>query len=449
MTDTFHPVGWLPYGSTDSTIILQHPLTSDPTAYFQSLGTTTVYSSAIYDSVRGMNPNGVGGFKIVAMNNRAKLDYGYQISFQVERDWLCKPDTNIASFGFTPANEECFLSATAAVGATSRMAFKSVGLNFYGINNGVSLGASFYAMSPGKPDFVTINIGYSGGLKGGKMYWAVDGVVISEVVTNNSTGSDIFNSFYVGSDRNVGTSYCTKYMRNLQVSTRAPTFPVHPALRSVGMLSDSMFNTDSNLGTYGDVVTPWSMRRELAKFGHYPGTMTFNSTGGARYSGAGGGTHLYPQLATVLATNPSTLIIRGGTNDASGSLTDDADWETQVTAYITDAFANPYVRMIVMPDIPLLYGDSSKAYTVPFVLEGNRRLRVVADTWRTANPTDTRRIIVPDVYNALGGGSPLPNTYIGQVNGLYNDLHPSALGHFLQGRAIARAIIQELGYIRN
>ena len=439
--------GWLPYGSADSSIILQHPFTSDPTAYLQSLGTVTAYGAPTYDSTLGMLSNGAGGFRLVALAGRDNLDWGFQITYEVESVWLAADNAAIASSGYiTPtATNEAVFTGTSAVGPTFRSWLKDIGGTSSGICLSVSTGAGFSINSQGKSRFTRVCLGYKGGKQGGTFIVGFDDAIYFEKTTAAPTLSDVLNSIYFGSDRNVANSYCGKYMRNFQISTRPPMFPVHPALRSIGVLSDSMMNTDLVTGTYGDAVTSWSMRREFAKRGHYAGTWTVNTTGGARYSNAGGGTYLHDQLATVLATNPSLLVIRGGTNDASGSLTDDADWETQVTTYITEAFAVSSIKMIVLPNVPYLLGDNTREYTEPFVREANERLLNVAATWRAANPTDPRKIIVPDVNSALGGLSPPDGTYIGQVNGLWNDLHPSSGGHWRQGRCIAQAIIAELG----
>ena len=435
---------WLPYGSTDESVILQHPLTSDPTTYFQSLGTLVVTGTPVFDSILGFNPLGSSGFRIQNMANRANCDWGFQISVEVQRDWVTFNDTVNFSSGYHPATgTEGIIAGLPAVG-TAYGIFKDTTGVFYGIINGASTG-NLLPMSPGKGDFVRINIGATGGKIGGIMYLAVDDNVISSVAMNNGTLSDFLNLFYIGSNRNIAVSYAQRYIRNLQISYRPPMFPVHNNLRTIGILSDSLFSTDSSLSVYNDVITSWTIRRELAKRGLYAGSYTVSVTGGARYSNAGGGVYLHDTLAAVLASNPTILIINGGTNDAAGSLSDDADWETQVMLYITDGFANKFVKMIVLADTPSLLGDSSFAYTKPFVTLGNSRLRNVANTWRANNPTDPRKVVVSDTYNALGGENPVPGTFIGQVSGLFTNLHCCSMGHYLRGKALTDTVVNNLG----
>jgi lysophospholipase L1-like esterase len=438
--------GWLPYGSSDASIILQHPLTSDPTTYLQSLGTLTTSGASTYNPVMGMKTNGTGTLRLDGLANRANLDWGFQVTYEVETPWITANIPSIASSGYIPptATAQCPLSGYTPALLGFGSWHKAQDTSSYGIVLGVTSGSGFYANSHGKNSFTRVCVGFRGGKQGGVVTYGLDDTVYFEKTANAATMSDLLSIIWIGSTRVIANTFCDGYIRNLQISTRSPSFPVHPQLRSIGILSDSLFATDVLINTYGDAVTSWAMRREFATRGLYPGTVTLNSLGGACYSSAGA-TYLGTNLTTVLATNPSVLVLRGGTNDASQSFTDDADWETQVTAYITAAFANPYVRMIVMPNIPYLIGDATKAYSEPLVRLGNERLLNVAATWRAANPSDPRKIIVPDVNAALGGLSPPSGTYIGQVNGLWNDLHLSSGGHALHGRRIAQAIMAELG----
>lgn len=441
--------GFLPYGSDDSSIILQHPFTSDPTTYLESLGTTTKFGAPTFDAELGMKANSAtsGGFSLVGLTGGANLDYGYDISFDVETEWLCANNSAIASVGYTPitATQECVISGQ----STSLTNFtgwqKDIGGTSSSISYGVSSGSSFSINSQGKNGrFTRVNLGFRGGRSGGTVISGLDGLPYFEKTANAATMSGFLNTLYFGSNRNIANTYCQRYMRNFQISTRPPMFSIHPSLARIGILSDSMFNSDTLISTYADALSSWSMRREFAKRGLYTGTVTYSGTGGAAYSSLAA-TYLFNTLATVLAANPTILIIRGGTNDASQSLTDDSDWESQVMTYITTAFDNKYVKMIVLPDIPPLIGDRSKDYSLSFVKTGNERLRNVAASWRASNPTDPRKLIVVDVYNAVNALSPPSGTYIGQVNGLYNDLHFTSGGHNIHGRVIAQAIMAQLG----
>ena len=127
--------GWLPYGSADSSIILQHPFTSDPTAYLQSLGTVTAYGAPTYDSTLGMLSNGAGGFRLVALAGRDNLDWGFQITYEVESVWLAADNAAIASSGYiTPtATNEAVFTGTSAVGPTFRSWLKDIGGTSSGI----------------------------------------------------------------------------------------------------------------------------------------------------------------------------------------------------------------------------------------------------------------------------------------------------------------------------
>lgn len=438
---------WLEYGSQDSSVILQHPLTSDPSAYFATLGTTTVSGSGLqtFDPVKGMCPNGSGGFRIQSMSRYLELDNGGQITFEVEREFLCRNDPNYYTFGYVPATDEYAASLSPTAGSPMNFCVKyTSGATASSIKTGP---ATSYVDSAGKDDFVKYNFGWVGGMLGGKHWVAIDDVVINSASGANASTSGMFANFYLGGDRNVAGRYMANhYIRNLQISPKPPSFQAHPLLRNIGMISDSMNNSDDAVsGAYKDVSTSWSMRRKLNQHGLDIGTVTWSNDGGARLDNSvDGGTtdYIYTQLAACLATRPTIVVIRGGTNDVQASRCSQTSWQASVTAYITACMAQPSVRAVFFLGIPSAIASPSQnsAAVQSERIVGDIKLKAACDAWRAANPTDPRQVIFVDIYNKLGAESPAPGTYIGQANGLYNDFHFSGHGHYLHGNAIADAI---------
>lgn len=445
-----YPNGWLEFGANDDSIVFQHDLCSDPTDYITALGATYIVQGSglqTFDSVRGMNPNGSGGYRIQNLPNRAALDFAGQVTFEVEREWLCKQAPGYYSFGLVPASNQTALSALATAGGVGSMCSKAVVGNAYtsGPFGSQSVGCS----SAGKGDYVRVNLGWSGGRVGGKSYLSFDGDEPREVTRNTATLSDLFASWWIGSDRGVAGTFPSYYMRKLQLSTRPPMFAVHPLLRRVAILSDSIMNSDNvTAGNYLDAVSSREMRRVLAQRGIHVGAVDISINGGYRLDNSIPAQYLHDQLAALLANNPTLLIIRGGTNDAAGSRCTVAGWQAQVEQYLTTAFATPSVRGVILPNIPPLWEGATAYDTAAFreqVATGNQIMAQIATDWRASNPTDPRSVIVPDAYAALGGDNPAAGTYIGQVSGAYNDLHLSGYGHVLHGRSIAAAIVRLLG----
>lgn len=441
-----NPVGWLPYGASDSSILLQHPLTSDPTTYFGTVSTYTKQGSGhVFDSTLGFCPNGAGNFMLVGLTGSSDLDYGGQISFQVSRDFVCEDNTANFSSGYIPSSaDEYCMSYLPTTGTTGAIGAKATTENFYG-SGSLFTALSLNLSSAGKGDYVTVNFGWKGGRVGGSAFLAIDGKLVDTATLNAATLAGAFATLYVGGDR--GTSKWMSagyYLRNLQISTRPPMFAIPPKLRYIAILSDSLCNSDDpSGGGFRDAVTSYSLRQRLAEKGLFAGTYNVSVNGGYRLDNSIPGAYLKDQLPALLANNPTVVVIRGGTNDAQGSRCSQGTWQQSVTDYINDCFATDSVQMVVLVNIP-----SAKYYTTPRadeVAAGNSKIQAAADAWRDANPSDPREIVVVDAYNRLGGESPPSGTFIGQVDGLSDNLHLSGYGHYLHGRAIADGIISALG----
>lgn len=437
---------WLEYGSQDSSVILQHPLTSDPSAYFATLGTTTVSGSGLqtFDPVKGMCPNGSGGFRIQSMSRYLELDNGGQITFEVEREFLCLNNPSNYTFGQPFATDEFALTMTPTTG-TSWYIKKKVTTGECSYSTLASSGNT-YICSAGKGQFVKVCLGWVGGRVGGKYYVAIDDTVVKELSTNDATAVGVLANFYIGGDSGLADRYMTlHHIRNLQISSKPPSFQVHPILRNIGMISDSMNNTNIISSTYGDIVTSWSMRRSLNKHGLDVGTVTWSNEGGSKLDDSvdGGITdYIYTQLGPCLATRPTIVVIRGGTNDVSGGRCSQPSWQGFIDLYINACMAQPSVKAVFFLGIPSGVADYEKntnTWRTERTL-GDTKIKAACDAWRAANPTDPRQLVFVDIYNTLGGETPAAGTFIGQVNGLSDDQHFSGYGHYLHGNAIADAI---------
>lgn len=447
-------LGWLDYGAVDSSILLQHPLTSNPAAYFATKGGVAVSGSGLqtFDPVKGMCPNGSGGFYLWNLAGLANLDFAGQITYEVEREFLCRQSATDFSFGYVPAVSEYCMSASPTTGGSINLCNKNLA---GGGSIGVGVSGGFitaYVDSGGKSDFVRVNIGWNGGRVGGSVWLAIDGVVIGSATRNAATLVSMFANIYIGSDRQIAGNYMAiHHIRNLQISTKPPMLSVTPALRNIGMISDSINNSDDVFnGPSKDVVTSWSMRRELANAGLDVGKVTWSNEGGARLDNStngGASFYIYNQLAACLATNPTMMIIRGGTNDSLYGRTLDTTWQAVVASYITACLERPSVRIVMFLGIPSMSGDTV-VNTVAVQSNralGDTKIKAACDAWRAANPTDPRKVIFVDsIYENLGGETPAPGTYIGQVSGLYTDLHLSGYGHHRHGGLVALAIIDAL-----
>jgi len=467
-----NPNGWLPYGSADDSIIFQHALTTALVpADIADLGSTlNIGSTALTWDAHGSVLHGKAlthhatygmkavdstdgttevGYRIDAIGT--KLDDCGQISFEIERAFLCEDNSTYGTSGFVPAANQFAMSYSPTTGSAGGIGVKSTAEAFFG-SGAVLSGLATSIHSPGKSDFVTINFGWSGGRVGGTCWMAIDGQVVDYATRNAATLASAFATLYLGCDRGTADSFMDgHYMRNLQISTRPPMFAIHPLLSHVGMISDSILNSDDVInGNYKDVVSSWTVRRELAKRGLHCGTVTVTTDGGARMDNSvDGGTtdYIKTQLTTLLALRPNIVVIRGGTNDAIAGRCSQSTWQDAVTDYITDCMAVTSVRRVIFLGIPSWVGNTAQN-TATFQIEratGETKIQAAVDAWRAANPSDTRDVLFVDsIYDYLGGESPAAGTFIGQVSGLYTDGHLSGYGHYLHGKKIADAIMSTL-----
>lgn len=438
--------GWLPYGSSDSSVILQLPLTSAPAGW-------TVVGSPVHDSVKGLNPNGNGGYSKTSLTGYAALDYGGQISVEVEKAWACYNDPTNGSSGYTPAAQEYLLSVLAGTGGAQSIIDKTVGGALLGFMNGASQNKSFtdwkydggttynvLVHSGPKSDFVRINIGWWGGKAGGLFVMAIDGHIYAAGLRAAGTNANVFQNIYLGSDRGIGGFMNGYYFRNLQISTRPPAMAVHPKLRRVSVLSDSLFNTDSLASVYRDEMASHTFRRYLENLGYRPGDMTVDVNSGYHVHDASVGNIFSSRVATLLANNPQVVLFRGGTNDVILGYTINAAWYAELQSLMTSILAGTSVERIVVGKVPSTIASSaSGTYTA-----ATRAAVSAINAYYDQLPAWNSKIVVADVYSALGGESPARGTFIGQVDGANDNLHCAAVGHKLMGECYAKAAVANL-----
>lgn len=438
-----NPCGWLPYGSSDESVIFQHSLTTAPTGW-------TIIGSPIHDSVLGLNPNGNGGYSKANLTGYANLDFGGQVSVEVQKDWICYNDPTNGSFGLLPGVYQYVISMLATVGGAQGVLAKSTGGALLAFINGSITDRSFIdwkydaatinnilVHSSGKSDFVRINVGWWGGLQDGIVVLAVDGHILGAKLRTGPTHSGVFANTYLGSDRGVGGFINGYYMRNVQISTRSPMMPAHPRLSVVSVLSDSMFTTDGLASVFRDEMSSHTFRRYLENSGFRPEKMTVDVNAG--YTIGTAGTSLSTRVAALLANSPTIVLFRGGTNDVILGDTINEAWNTGLQNLMTSILAGTSVEKIIIGTVPTTYGAKNSGHYT----DARRASRDAVNSYINALPSWNSKIVVAHV-NGAWGDPPPNNTTIGQLNGLLNDLHAAALGHKIMGEAYAKALALSL-----
>lgn len=458
----YNPVGWLPYGVTDDSILFQADMKSAASITSNS-GTITEIGSGTqtFDSVLGMDVGSSGGYRIQQMTGYADLDYSGQISVEIQKGYICKDDATNGSSGASLASQGYVLSTLPGTGAAQAPVYKTtggaVGAFLLGgttnrkwvrgsIDTGTVVNCQIHSLD--KDDFVRINVGWWGN----HLIIAIDGYIVCAGVLSRGVIANLFNNLYIGSDRGTGGFVDGYYMRNLQVSNRPPMFAIHPDLSSLVMFGDSFVNTtDVTVVDYTTITSPWydgtgvyQVQRELESRGLFVGNMWGLTCGGhtindSANSGTATGA-LQTYRATALAQNPQYVFLRGGTNDANtGTL--DANFDTDLKDHITTILGTSGVKGVVVGTVPAIYDDSTKNANVTSV---NNYIKALPDWWDTNNPGDTGRVAIADVFNEFGGFNYKDNVYYGQIAGS-SDIHPSAYGYKLQSKAYVDALLTIIG----
>jgi lysophospholipase L1-like esterase len=459
--------GWIPYGSDDGSVIWNHPLTTPLSASdLQSLWSTFSINGSgqppTHDAVLGMKAVDAAGAEAgYRFQTQAAaldvLDFGGQITFQAQRYYVCYNDPDNGSAGYGPSTQKTSVSALATSGSVMTLGSKTTGGGFL---SSVSAGSTAnggrdwvrdssvtpngVTHSEGKPDFITVHIGWWGGRVGGLVLMAVDGLVIGAGTRGSATLSKLVNNFYIGSDRGTANTFNTAYfIRHLQIATRPPGMPVHPRMRSLAVLSDSMTDNNNQTGPHRDVSADNVMRRYFNKMGFRPGA--FNVSENPGYSVGPTSTQLETQVQTVLDFNPDVVVISGGTNDViDGALYGGADFTTEYHDLIEQLFfgvaktsRTPLQQLfcnIPAPHFPCV-SDATKAANH---VDVTARIRALPAWWDTTYGASwgTGRVHVIDVFTALGANHRL----MGEAAMSSDGTHFGHRGNRLYGECLARAL---------
>lgn len=465
-----NPTGWLPYGSDDASVLFFHPLTSVPNnttipcTTLDTVGTGTIGVDATLGSLFNAK-----SYRIQGLTRANDLFYGGQISFEVQRDWISTYDASGTASGSTgtftnqtqtaisistTTNHLCRFPQRAGSDATG-VVFLAFGAAVTQKNpyTGATNGAAC-VNSNGKSDFVRVNIGWAGSPSGGRYYLAIDDFLVSQFDVAVTGVSGLGALWYLGSDRGSASTFvAAHYIRNLQVSSRPPMFAVHPLLRKLAFWGDSKIK-DINPAhfsgnPYYDAATGLACARYLSAKGIFCGDIVAQSNGGYTV-GDFGGSQLQTVRPNLTAINPTIVCMSAGTNDVDADWTTiSAQFETDLKDHISTIMAVSSVQAMIIGNVPTLFYSTGTTYLAN-TQAANSIYAGIENWWDTTGaaaagvPTKVGMVKVVDTYGYLGGETPPPKTFIGQLTGLNNDLHYASYGHYLQGKQFGEAILSLL-----
>lgn len=380
-------IGFLPYGSSASSVIFQHDLKSaitaadasnwstvqagDITNGWTNIGSVAAADLPTHDSTLGMLAVKAGdgttpvGYKFLTSAAALDaLDYQGQITFEIQTGAITSWDNGWQQDTYQPAGDIYPMSGFTSTGADHIYFMQIVSgtdtvdwqacahvsqdlddsIKNYAINTGTNSDPKIVVNSAmNKSGFTKVNIGW----RNSTGYLMIDDILVATGTRLSQAGSsDFLHEFYIGSRRGVIEAHnIAYYIRNLQISTEPPSFALSYDYPVIGVYSDSMFDDVD----YNGVVTGGGIHgggMGIRKIFNEKGLFTsvvISENAGADTASAVSGTHASGYtVADHIADNPAMkhVFIHLGTNDAnSDTPIVQATIETQLQAIIDLYFA--------------------------------------------------------------------------------------------------------------
>lgn len=453
---------FIPYGADDDSIIFRSSLTSEAAFTSPEIGTantlTANITSGVFNAVKGFNAKGDSNLVINQLTNFADLDNAGQISFEVQSEWACTYDPTNGSHGFLPVEDkERILAISPGTGADDTLLLRNkigsqayLGCTFNGfsvstpdyyIDNKQQGGSqTCYVHSGNKGEWVTINIGWSGGPEGGEIMVAIDGLPYAGDKRANGTDANLFQDIYIGSSATPNEYVQDHYIRNLQISTRPPSKTVNKLVRKIAVLSDSMFEIDNFTSVRRDALSSMALRRRMQASGFTIGDLSVDVNSGYTIDTTGSNDLFDATNMTALENQrASIVIIRGGTNDVIQELTIDSTWFTNFKTQLTTILGWESTEAIVVSAVP---AQSVAASTVHNATRQAALLQI--NEYMSQLPAWNSKVYFHDLYTELGGENPPDNVFLGQELGNNNNVHFAGKGHEKNGLGIADFILANI-----
>lgn len=448
--------GPLKYGSDADSVVFAVPLTSLPTtADIPSAAVTDKGANEVYDPVLGFKAVD-GGIYINTLTDALLIETGFQLSFEIQKEWLCAGNTTVSgSEGATLSGVQTVMAMRDAGANVTQILQKGVfnALTFKGLHDGewtgywTRAGVSAPSVNTvGKSDYITVVIASSGGLNGGKTLIVIDGLPYLYADTNLASWVQALNRLWIGSDRSIQRYMTDHYIRNLQLAAEPITYPVNRRYRRIYHWGDSLTRTvNPGLKENWDVTTGLTILRELHNNGIYVGDFYNQAYGGHTINDTANDAQMPGAMETyraeMLATNPQIVIVGMGTNDCATPAFDpevDADIRTDLRDHITTISDHPSVEVIIVRNVPSMNGssvyhnDSTRA-KIDYV---NSEIAALKD-WYTGN----KILIFVDVFTHLGGHDQPDNYTLGGLSGAFDDLHQAGEGQYQMAFPIVEALL--------
>ena len=475
--NTTNPVGIIKFGSTDESVVYQHALDEKP-AIGTELGTGISYDA------NGLNTNGTGALQL----DLSSLDFtSLTRSGQISFDIISTAIGHAASYnsyahtgsdgGVPDVDNDYLLSWSDEAGTAGKAGrlFLAAGNVFeyqmeWGDTNGeFSQRLTNHGRST---EYETITLSWHGDVL--TMY--ISGSPFSRLLNGIQLPADLFKYITVSSYQNRDTTAfiasAGRLIKNIIVSNRPVMLAGHPMLSKIVFMGDSFgiaaatrslasttrFNyqpariVSGYLGSRGLKLS--APTTDLPRTGSTNHSYTSTSVNASVIDDTGtAAAKIGDTVTATLAEKPSIISINGGINDVrKGAGYDIAVFETEYKSLLSALLAaGESTQKVFVNNIISHIGDAAfyTAQSITRTAEINAVINALPAWWDAANPSDTGRVIVVDIFNAFGGEPANDNTILGRWNINYpsydNELHPSSYGGWIMGNELGKAIFKNLG----
>ncbi|MCK4951520.1 MAG: hypothetical protein KAS48_06855 [Gammaproteobacteria bacterium] len=447
--DTCHELtGFIPFDSAHPSIVTRSTLTS--LSEVTSAGGIAQGTHSLFDSDNGFNPNFSGGILFQTLSGYESLSDQGQFSIEVETAFISiGPGSNFRFTTFQTGgidhiqHADTIISLSNDSGSSSGLFYVlgSTDTFFTRLGNEIT---PLAITALGKDRFSRLSVSWDVN----QYVVAIDHRIVLQHSRNGATLPEIFKNIYLGSD-NGGSPIGDTWLKNFVLSSCPAVFPLNTELESIALFGDSLINR----GFLG-----YSLDSDLDPVKHegFDSTLAFSIKGffAKKGNGVNLGNHGHSGYAVsdsysfslegvvrdqMLATNPKYVFFQAGSNDVAQNT---SDFEVDLKDHLTTIIAHPSIEKIIVSNIPSLAGDAhfNTTENTNQIEEYNLIIAGLEDWWNNAHPDDIGRIVLVDLFNELGGASPLDDIFNGQVSGEYNNLHLSAKGQSIMGSLFAQTL---------
>jgi hypothetical protein len=450
------PAGILPYDSTDSSIILRCACRSlaEVTA---AGGVEPNAGTNEFDADLGVKSLATnGGLRFVEPAGFAALNVAGQVSFEIEAAAISDPSAVIASQGADwAANTYLLLLRDSTAANYIRLLMDSAERFFMSETKASASGGASPSSTTvrsttlGKGRFARVTVSW----QGNEYSLYVNGRWLFTGARNAYPSANIGTRVVLLSGDGLGNSLVGYYARNLIVSTKPVAFASHPAAKRVAFVGHSFVGRVRYVPTdsYRDHSIGQAVGGEINARGL---AWNFPSSNAAAFYTSGstilrsGGAPIKTDLDLMIAYKPDLVVYIGGTNDVIN-----ASWPTNKAQVFADLKldiidALGVAQRMVVCNVPSTIGNSANyksSQQDEYVRQINGEIDDLPAWWNSTYPARAGALAVADLWGATGKASPPNDVFWGTLLGTGTDLHPSAKGNVLIGRAIARVMLETLG----